>query len=90
MPVLDSNPHDLTKRTHADPYTCKDREIKQFYPKKQLLLSDDGSKYEWVDTMIEHKMSTDCRVDSSLTDPRCRTCKWKGNGVEYSRKIREQ
>ena len=90
MPVLDSNPHDLTKRTEATPYGCKDRTHKQFYALKQRHYSADGYTYSMVNTLIEHRMSKTCRYDRSLTDPRCRTCRHKGSGEDYSRKIREQ
>ena len=90
MPVLDSNPHDLTKRTHADPYSCKDREHKRYYGLQVRDYYDNGYGYVMVNTLIEHRMSKTCRYDRSLTDPRYRTCRHKGSGEDYSRKIREQ
>ena len=90
MPVLDSNPHDLTKLTEATPYGCKDREHKRFYALHQREYSEDGYTYTMVNTIVDHRMSRECRYDRSLTDPRCRTCKHRGSGEDYDRKIREQ
>ena len=90
MPVLDSNPHDLTKRTEATPYGCVTRVFRDSYPLKVRDYSIDGNSYAMVDKQVDHKMSRECRYDKSLTDPRCSTCRHRGSGEEYSRKIREQ
>ena len=90
MPVLDSNPHEITKRTEATPYGCVTRVFRDSYPLKVRDYTIDGNSYEMFDKQVVHKMSRECRYDKSLTDPRCRTCLQRGLGEEYSRKIREQ
>lgn len=90
MPVLDNAPHEITKRTEAEPYGCKDKVFYSHYPVKVREYSDDGLSYELVNTLIEHRMSKECRYSASLTDPRCATCRHRGSGERYDKKIREQ
>ena len=90
MPVLDSNPHEITKRTEASPYGCKDKTFRYFFPLQQRKYSEDGMSYSMVNTLVKHRMSTECRYSASLTDPRCATCRHRGSGERYDKKIREQ
>ena len=39
--------------------------------------------------MLEHTMSTECRYDMSLSDPKCEGCKHRGSGEAYDKRVRE-
>ena len=39
---------------------------------------------------IPNRMSTECRHDMSLVDPRCGDCKHRGSGEAYTQKVRKE
>ena len=86
MPVLDTPVHPLVKRDKDAPYGCKDREMSKGYWVKERWYYEDG-RYALRDLFIPHRMSTECRYDKSTTDPRCATCKHRGVGEEYAKKL---
>lgn len=66
-------------------YGCKDRVLKPGYWTKEREYSSDGG-FTLVDRFIKHTMTTECRYDLSLSDPRCEGCRDRGSGEAHYRK----
>jgi hypothetical protein len=69
----------------AKPYGCKDRVWKPGYWVKEREYSSDG-RFTLVDSFVKHTMTTACRYDLSLADPRCEGCRDRGSGEAHYRK----
>jgi len=89
MAVLESQAHPVTQRAGDAPYGCRDRVISPGYFAPARVFAADGS-FAVASKFIPHVMSTECRYDNSLTDPRCAVCKHKGSGERYDAMIRER
>lgn len=78
MPVEDHEVHEKVKIADNKPYGCHniDRNSKGYL----------GSPWG-TSEFIEHAMSTECRYDMSLTDPRCANCKHRGIGEAYAKMV---
>ena len=81
MPVADRESHVMVRRASDAPYGCKDREIKSGYWSHQRKYYPDG-RFSIELVFTPHRMSTECRYDKSLVDPRCGTCSRRGTGEE--------
>lgn len=88
MPVIDHEIHPMTQKTGHEPYGCFNRTIKPYYMVKTREYRPDKT-YEMVDELVAHTMSTECRNDSSLRDPRCEQCRHRGSGERYAESVRE-
>ena len=87
MPVIDHPVHE--KSVAGDHYGCHSRpEFKPFYyaPNRQYV-GGFGEFFTGI-KRIPHNMSTECRHDMSLTDPRCGDCKHRGSGEAYAASVR--
>lgn len=87
MPVEDSEPNALNTCSTSRPYGCKDRVIKDGYYMDSREYAEDGT-FTTVQKFVPHTMSTTCRFDGAMTDPRCSTCSHRHSAVEYDREIR--
>ncbi len=67
---------------NAKPYGCKDRVWKPGYWVKEREYSSDG-RFTLVDSFVKYTMTTACRYDLSLSDPRCEGCRDRGSGEEF-------
>lgn len=83
MPVADRESSDIVRRASDAPYGCKDRVMSPGYWTLQRFYFPDG-RYVMHEVFIKHTMSTDCRYDKSLLDPRCGECGLRGTGEEYA------
>jgi hypothetical protein len=54
-------------------------------PSSKSILAPDGASYS---SSFPFRMSTTCRYDHSLTDPRCTNCVHRGDGEIYDEAIR--
>jgi hypothetical protein len=80
----------MTKRTSSDPYGCANKERAAGYWAKDGLIASQKPRVfirmKWVDDV----MSVECRYDMSLSDPRCGTCRKRGDGEKYDFEIRSK
>ena len=88
MPVETHESSEQVKRAIGTPYGCRDRVFRDDYTLWVREYDADGLHYRMVETFIPHTMSTECRYDHSLTDPRCTTCTYKGSGEAYDLLVR--
>ena len=86
----------MTKRSDADPYGCANKSRSPGHwakagiaikNKKELHLGEIGI---YRMTYVEDRMSIECRYDQSLSDPRCGTCRKRGDGEKYDFEIRSK
>lgn len=91
MPVEDHPVHPSTMRGADARYGCHDRpEYVSGYMSPDGLWPSGCSTHQHIKMrFVPHVMSTSCRYDMSLSDPKCHACKHRGSGDEYDRKIRE-
>jgi len=83
MPVLDHPTHEKT--VGGDRYGCHNR--KPF--EKSYLVKDWYSFHGRLRVrIVNHTMSTECRYDQSLADPKCSNCKHAGSGEAYAEGVR--
>jgi hypothetical protein len=83
MPVLD---HPVHRSTIAPPlYGCNGLPRG---PRSYLAPAGWSADGYMRMVQVEPTMSTECRYDLSLTDPRCTGCKWRGSGEDYSARVR--
>lgn len=87
LPVLKTNPHELTVRIGTKLYGCSNRVFAAGYHVPQRCYSPDGS-FEMVTTFIRHTMSTECRQENTLTDIRCNECRERGLGDAYVNSVK--
>lgn len=78
MPVEDHEVHEKVKIADNKPYGCHNRPA---YAEGYI-----GSPWGTA-KFIAHAMSTECRYDMSLTDPRCANCKHRGIGEAYAKMV---
>ena len=80
MPVEDHEVHEKVKIAENKPYGCHnvDRNSEGYL----------GSPWGTA-KFIAHVMSTECRYDMSMTDPRCDGCKHRGTGEAYAKIVTE-
>jgi hypothetical protein len=57
--------------------------VRQYY-------RDGSGDFQIVTKFIPHKMSTDCRFDKAMSDPRCAGCTHRHNAEKYDQMIREK
>lgn len=86
MAVVDHPVHPKTAHVPGTPYGCHNRRMAKGYWVHQRHYYPDG-KYLMQQVFIEHRMSTECRYDKSLTDARCARCKHKGKGEAYFNEV---
>lgn len=72
MPVLDHPTHEKT--IGGERYGC--------HGKPRVFIG-----YQGPDGWIPNTMSTECRYDHSLSDPKCAECKHAGSGEDYAERI---
>ncbi len=78
MPVEDHPVHVLTKQGADARYGCWN-------------LGAHKPRYftfNW--RLVEHRMSTECRYDKSLSDLKCEGCKHRGSGEAYDLRVRTE
>lgn len=86
MPVLDHPPHEKT--IGGERYGCHNRPpfSDGYFSRNGYEPSHDLSVFVRFD-FIPHTMSTECRYDRSLSDPKCAECKHAGSGEDYAERI---
>ena len=87
MPVVDTPVHERVKEKEGAVYGCWNK------PRP-----NENSRYLAIDgydingcvmfAVIYHNMSTECRFDMSLKDPKCNGCEWRGSGEAYDEMVR--
>jgi hypothetical protein len=63
----------------TDKHGCHNREFAEGYFSPRRVYRADGN-FDMTTNFIQHRMSTDCGYDKSLTDALCEGCKYRGNG----------
>jgi hypothetical protein len=89
MPVIESKPHAITIRSGTEPWGCHNRTRSAGYFAPARIYADDGS-FTLGTQYIEDTLSTECRADASLSDPRCAGCIHRGSGEAYNEQIRSK
>ena len=87
MPVID---HPVHEKTVAGSHSgCHNRpEFKRgYYAQVRRYVGTSGEFFMDIE-FVPHRMSTECRHDMSLTDPRCGDCKHRGSGEVYANTVR--
>lgn len=80
MPVEEHEVHEKVKIADNKPYGCHNR----------LDHCEGYVGSQWgTPIWIPHVMSTECRYDMSLTDPRCAKCRHQGSGEAYAKQVTE-
>lgn len=82
MPVISHEIHESVIQKDGAKYGCHNNP-NRFKSSYQFWDRHLGA---WVG--IPHRMSTDCRFDTSLTDQKCEGCNDRGSGEEYDRSVR--
>lgn len=91
MPGLDYEVHELVRSKAGDTYGCWNRRhlADGYYAPSRQYSPHGSGNFTMVKTYIPHRMSTECRYDMSLTDPKCAECIHVGSGEEYAAMIRK-
>jgi hypothetical protein len=90
MAVLAHDVHERTREAAGAVWGCHRRpEFAAGYwaPDRHYL---PGGRFKVVQTWIPNVMSTDCRFDLSLTDPKCSGCPRRGSGEAYNEMVRSR
>lgn len=80
MPVENHEVHAKVKIATNKPYGCHNGD--------RTSAGYIGSPWG-TPKFIVHAMSTECRYDMSMTDPRCENCKHRGSGETYAKMVTE-
>lgn len=101
MPVEDHAVHDKVREKEGAVYGCwnKPRPTADSYYMAQdgwdmeYVGPDDIDGRDWFQGAamffeVKHAMSTECRFDMSLKDPKCEGCEWRGSGEKYDEMVR--
>jgi hypothetical protein len=84
MPVLEHEVHALVRAKDGDVYGCWGRRAfadGYYAPDRRYVEGSEG--FEPVIVYLDHRMSTECRYDMSLTDVKCAQCNHRGSGEAY-------
>jgi len=85
-PVIEHPVHESGIRLSDARYGCFNRKS---FQSKYVVMDRDVYTLESKLRILDFRMSTDCRYDKSLSDPKCFGCKHKGSGEAYDRSVRE-
>jgi hypothetical protein len=89
MPGLDHAVSEMTKRASSDPYGCANKSRSRGYYATDRVYHPGGT-YNLAPVWVEDRASAECRYDQSLSDPRCGTCRKRGDGEKYDFEIRSK
>jgi hypothetical protein len=89
MPGLEHPVSAMTRRADSDPYGCANKPRSRGYYATDRSYHPGGT-YNLAPVWVEDRMSAECRYDMSLSDPRCGTCRKRGDGEKYDFEIRSK